>query len=349
MKRKILITLLMSSLILTSCGNSKFSTSEETLSNSAQFSFDGNYKSNDSEYYYTEDNTSAEATYDSSTLSDSTSLKSDKTTIEAETIQKDMLVYSCDMDIDVLEFDASIENYRKILDKYNGFIGNEYFDDGGSTSRWYDSSAQKWKSYSAMVRVPSSSYDDFCNEISNLGDLRNKRATVENVSTEYNDLSTTLQIYETKEKRYLDMLSQIKDDAQAVIVEDKLTEVQIEIAKLKTRMNQIRTDVAYSYVNISINEVKEYTEEPIKTDTFGQRLIQTIKNTCSDFLYFLEELLFLIIHLLPYAILFGGALLIFIKLIKLIKKSREKKHMKKQQNQKPEHETKTQENKDTKE
>ena len=347
MKRKVLVTLLMSSLLLTSCGNSKYSEIEEvtTFNNSVQYSYDTNYKSESAEYDYAEDNTSAEITDDSLILSD----KSDKTTIEAETIQKDMLVYSCDMDIDVLEFDASIENYRKILDKYDGFIGNEYFDDGGSTSRWYDSSAQKWKSYSAMVRVPSSSYDDFCNEISDLGDLRNKSATVENVSTEYNDLSTTLQIYEKKEKRYLDMLSEIKDEAQAVIVEDKLTEVQIEIAKLKTRMNQIKTDVAYSYVNISINEVKEYTEEPIKTDTFGQRLIQTLKDTCSDFLYFLEELLFLIIHLWPYAILFGGALLIFVKLIKLIKKSREKRRMKKQQNQKPEHQTKTPENKDTKE
>ncbi len=332
MKKRILITLLMSSLILTSCGNSKYS--EDTSFTTTGVSVNSIGKNESSEYFYTEDISFSDESDNSLDLSDSNSSKTsdtDKNTIEAESIQRDMLVYSCDMNIDVLEFDNSIENYRKILDKYNGFIGNEYFNDGGSTSRWYSSSAQKWKSYSATVRVPSSSYDDFCSEISELGDLRHKSATVENVSTEYSDLSTTLEIYEKKEKRYLDMLSEIKDEAQAVVIEDKLTEIQIEIAKIKTRMNQIKTDVAYSYVSITINEVKEYTEEPVRTDTFGQRLIKTLKDTGYGFLRFLEDALFLVINLLPYALLLFVAIFIFGRLIKTIKKAREKKRINKQQ------------------
>ena len=84
-------------------------------------------------------------------------------------------------------------------------------------------------------------------------------------------------------------------------------------------MNEIRTDVAYSFVNISINEVKEYTPEPVKKDTFGQRLINTVSDTASNFLIFLEELLFLIISLFPYLVLIGIVVLIVISVRKKIK------------------------------
>ena len=92
-------------------------------------------------------------------------------------------------------------------------------------------------------------------------------------------------------------------------------------------MNRIETDVAYSYVNISINEVKQYREEPVKNDTFIQRLGNTVSDTVSDFLDFLEELLFVIIHLLPYLILIG---IIVVIVLAARKKIRAKKALKNQ-------------------
>ena len=110
-------------------------------------------------------------------------------------------------------------------------------------------------------------------------------------------------------------------------IERELTDIQIKIAQIKTGMNRIETDVAYSYVNISINEVKQYREEPVKNDTFIQRLGNTVSDTVSDFLDFLEELLFVIIHLLPYLILIG---IIVVIVLAARKKIRAKKALKNQ-------------------
>lgn len=255
----------------------------------------------------------------------------DKNVSDAGTdlIKNDMLVYSCTMNVDVLDFDKAIENFKLGMKQYEAFVEMENFNDGGDTSRWYNEKAQKWNTYTATVRVPSRVYEDFCDAVSELGDLRKKNASVQNVSTEYKDLSTTLEIYEKKEERYLAMLADIKDEQYAISIEDSLTQIQIEIAKLKTRMNKIETDVAYSYVYVTINEVKEYQQQPIKEDTFADRLLNTLKNAGTQFLNFLEELLFGLIYLFPYILLFGAAIFVIVRLAKLFKKSKEKRRAKK--------------------
>ena len=240
-------------------------------------------------------------------------------------IKREMLVYSCTMNIDVLDFDEALEKFRTSIEQYEGFVEVENYNDGGGGGRWYNENEMKWSSYSATIRVPSRVYSDFCDSAAQLGDLRSKNASVENVSTEYSDLSTTLKIYEEREERYLKMLSEIQNESEALALEDKLTQLQVDIAQLKTRMNKIESDVAYSYIYVTINEVREYSEEPIKTDTFGQRLGNTLKNTWHDFLDFLEWLLFFIIKIAPYAVVIGIFIFVIRTIRRSIKKAKQKK------------------------
>ena len=244
-----------------------------------------------------------------------------------------MLVYSCDMSIDVLEFEDSVDQFHDLITKYKGFIESENYSDGGNSTQWKYTEEKKWKTLNALIRIPSADYDNFCRDAEAIGDMRRKNASVQNLTTEYSDLKTTLKIYEAKEQRYLDLLENTKDEKQAVAIEEELTSIQIEIARIKTRMNNIEGDVAYSYINLTLNEVREYTEEPveIKTDTFGQRLKNTVSRTWDKFLEFLEGLLFFIIRVFPYAVLFGIAAFIISKLKKLYAKKhpdREPKHKK---------------------
>lgn len=322
MKVKTALPIVLSALILTACGgsNTESMIASDSYSGGAKSSSYSNAAVNSSESYAYEnydeggyDMADAEG-YDASSNS-----ADDERGLSSEKIRKEMLVYTCNMTVDVLNFDEAVGKFKESLDSFGGFVETENYSDGGGSNRWYNENEERWQSYSATVRVPSSEYDAFCLAASELGDLRSKNAAVENVSSEYYDLSTTLEIYEAKEKRYIDLLYDITDDAYAVTIEKELTELQIEIAKIKTRMNQIQTDVAYSFVNISINEVKEYKAEPIKTDTFGERLGNTISDTASNFLIFLEGLLFLIISLFPYLVLIGIVVVIIISVRRSIK------------------------------
>ncbi|MGN0552616.1 MAG: DUF4349 domain-containing protein [Oscillospiraceae bacterium] len=318
MKTKAIISAALCALILTACGSSMNDKSAASIAydNGASYesySYD-EYSYSDEEYVEVNEEAAS-----SNVLSDGSEADS---TLSADKIKTEMLVYTCNMTVDVLNFDEAIGKFKESLESYGGFVETENYSDGGSDSRWYYEDADKWQSYSATVRVPSADYENFCAAAAELGDLRSKNASVENVSSEYYDLSTTLEIYEAKEERYIALLADITSDEYAVAVERELTDLQVDIAKIKTRMNEIRTDVAYSFVNIRINEVKEYTAEPVQTDTFGQRLMNTLSETGEGFLDFLEWALFALIAMFPYLILIGIIVLIVIAIRKNIKKKK---------------------------
>lgn len=320
MKKGSILSAAMCMLLLTACGGAEASSDTAASVGYADRSYAGaetNGYYSDS-YSYSEDYAADEAY--SGEESGSADVSASSASSSESTVTKEMLVYSCTMSVDTLDFETSLSGFRNALDTYGGFIEEERFSDGGSDSRWYSSSDEKWKNYTATVRIPSKDYDNFCNAAGGLGDLRMKNANVQNMSSEYSDLSTTLAIYEAKEARYLALLADITEDEYAIAVEKELTDIQIQIANLKTRMNTIETDVAYSYVYFTLNEVKEYEAEPVKTDTFAERLVNTLSEAGHGFLSFLEGLLFVIIYLAPYLIFLGIIAFIIIAAVRGVKK-----------------------------
>ena len=234
MKKQIIIASLAGMCLLTSCGNSK------------QFSADTAYKNEAVAESY-EENYDYEAPEATEKRSDS-GLEAEAAEYrqsEVRAINTQMLVYACDMSIDVLEFDESVDKLHALIDKYNGFLESENYSDGANTGKWQYSDEQKWKTLSTVIRIPSASYANFCKDAEAVGDMRRKNASVQNLTAEYSDLKTTLAIYEAKEKRYITLLSEMKSESEAISVEKELTNIQIEIARIKTRMTTIENDVIY--------------------------------------------------------------------------------------------------------
>ncbi len=324
MNKALLSLAFAGTILLTSCGSGmKNSDMADTKTAMPGVNNSAEYAKSDEAYSESNDEGSGEA----SSLSYKQS--------EVKSIDRQMLIYSCNMSVDVLEFDKAVDDIHELIKKYNGFIENENYSDGGNSSKWQYSDDEKWKQLNATIRVPSAVYEDFCKDAEAIGDLRSKNSSVQNLTTEYSDLKTTLKIYEAKEKRYLDILADIKNEQEAIEVENELTSIQVEIAKIKTRMNNIENDVAYSYIRLTLNEVREYSAKPVvkKTDTFGQRFRNTISGTWDGFLNFLENLLFVIIKMLPYLLLIGAIVFVIVKIIKFFSKIAEK-HNKKNYQQK---------------
>lgn len=254
------------------------------------------------------------------TADSAASENAENTASSSSKIKTDMLVYTCNLSIDTLDYDKSVGDFRNMLASVGGFVEKETYTDGQSNTSYYIEDSDKNKVYTATVRVPHDKYDTFLSGAGQLGDVRSKSSNVENVRQEYTDLNTTLAIYEAKEKRYIKMLSTITDDNHAVTVEKELTELQVKIANIKTRLNEIQEDVDYSTIDIQIREVTKYNEKPKKTDTFSQRLGNTIKSSWKTFLSFLETMLFLFIRVFPYALI----LLVILYVIHRVQKKRDR-------------------------
>ena len=101
----------------------------------------------------------------------------------------------------------------------------------------------------------------------------------------------------------MDMLRQADNVNDMLSISDRLTGVETRLNILRSRLDNIDTDVAYSTVNIYLYEVVEYTDpgQMRRNRTFFDRLMNTISDSWSGLLDFLEGTLFFIIRFAPIA------------------------------------------------
>ncbi|MDE7279304.1 MAG: DUF4349 domain-containing protein, partial [Oscillospiraceae bacterium] len=142
-KLKFIIPAVLSAALFAGCGESdrEYFSYESNGSDGqyiAQSFSKGSSGAYDSDGYYSEEAETRD--YASKNNEESSSLA-------ADSIQKEMLVYSCHMEVDTLDFDASLNSFKNTLDTYGGFVEIENFNDGGGGGRWYYENEEKWQSY----------------------------------------------------------------------------------------------------------------------------------------------------------------------------------------------------------
>lgn len=234
--------------------------------------------------------------------------KDETSNVNNITLLEEKLIYRCDLDIQTTDYNTSIENIRNTISKYNGIIQSERETD--DSYDWYKTDFVKTRGtlHNYMeVRIPSKDYYNFINELDGVGKIISKTQNVDNISQQYYDTTASIKALKIEEERLLDMLNQCYDIEDMITVEERLSEVEYEVSRLTTELRYMDMDVAYSYVNIELDEVMEYDiySEPVKTSTFVDRLINTVKDTWKGFLKFCENLLFTVIKLLPAAVIIG--------------------------------------------
>ena len=323
-KKKILIGLVMAMMIAgtTGCGNHKSdrnsseavylgsSASNKSASYAAaatEASADWECGLSDGEFEY-----SPESAYNG-VSSEARSVETDDTTNTLSQIDTEKLVYRCDMQFDTEDYNSSINELKNLMNKYGAFLEYENeWNNGGSKN------TPSLHNYNATIRIPVENYQAFLDGIGNLGDLKNKSQNVENLSQEYSDLSAELEVLEAKRDSYISMMKEAKtlDDMESLLmIDERLTEVEVSINRIKTRINNINNDVSFSYITITINEVREY--EAPAAETFGQRVSQAFKDGwknfkegCQDFVIWAAE------HVIGLGIFFVILLIIWFALLR---------------------------------
>lgn len=245
--------------------------------------------------------------------------------------KKDMLVFRCTIKVDTTDFDTSVQQLKLKINEYHGFLENEYQSDGSDYFGPYVlEESKKDYTYSATIRIPSEYYESFVSSTDGLGYIRSKSSSVDNVSTQYGTLKNELEIYEAEYDRYLEQYENTKDDNVALRIQSELRNLAITISDIKTRMSSIESDVAYSYVTISIHKVtpeqiEEVVEVEEKEDTFKTRVSDAAKSSWKAFLGFLEGVLIFFIQTWWGLLIMGIiALIIFLCIRRSIRKHAKK-------------------------
>lgn len=230
---------------------------------------------------------------------------------------EEKLVYKCNVEIETLDFDASYTALQDMMTKYNCVIASERFSDE-EVSYLSDGYSYHYDNFKSgrideiVIRVPSANYKAFVSEYGELGNVTSKNQTVDNITQEYYDTTSQVEGLKAQMERLEIMLAQATEIEDMITINQAITQLQSEINQLTTYIRTMDSDVAYSYVTLTLKEVLEYSEveQPVKKNTFIDRLKNQCIDTWEGFLEFLEDLLFAIIGLIPTIVIFGVIYLI---------------------------------------
>lgn len=292
---KIITGIILASIFLAGCGGSVSSTADKNanVSGVGNGIYDGEYLPEE-DLNYEEDNQVQEESS------------------PEETSQK--LVYEANIRLETTEYSETLKAIKQLIKDNNGLIENEYEQ---SENSYYDNTSLFFNTL--KIRVPSDNYETFLSGLSGQGNIVSKETSTKNITKNYYNTSATIDALKIQQERLLEMMKNAQSVEDMITIESRLTEVETELKQYQAELSSMDTDVAYSTINIDIEEVAEYTEngEPIKTNKFIDRLKNTIEETIDSVQIFFEGILFGIIRLAPFIVIFG---IIGIPIYKVCKK-----------------------------
>ncbi|MDP8970573.1 MAG: DUF4349 domain-containing protein [Actinomycetota bacterium] len=108
---------------------------------------------------------------------------------------------------------------------------------------------------SVTVRVPVERYEDLLAEVSSdIGEVRSRDITSQDVSAEYVDLQSRLRHLQAQERFYLGLLERAQSVADAIAVQQQLDSVESGIEQIKGRLQYLDERTAFSTLTVELFE-----------------------------------------------------------------------------------------------
>lgn len=243
---------------------------------------------------------------------------------ELPDVDPSKIIYSADATVETTDFDDTTAKVTELVAKYGGWIESSSING----ANYYNTARGRTSSRSAyyVMRIPSARFDELMGTLGTLGNVPYTHTYTENVTSQYYDTQARLTAYETQEARLLEMMELAESVEDIITIEEKLTELRYQIEALQSKLNNWDREVSYSTVNLSIEEVQEYTPESLSRPSYGERLITSLKSGFEDMVDFFGDFLLLFVAALPTLIILG---VIVFAAVKLIKRGRKKRAAKK--------------------
>ena len=231
------------------------------------------------------------------------------------------LIYSASATVETTEFDRTIEKLSALVEQYGGFVesssinGSNYY----TQSRGY--SSERYASY--VIRVPSGKFSALMGSLSTLGNVPYSHTYTENITAQYYDTDARLTAYQTQEARLLEMMEAAETVEDLIAIEEKLTELRYQIESLQSTLKNWDRQVAYSTLDLEVQEVIEYTPE--SRMSYGQELALALTNGRRRTGELFKDLLLAIVGALPALVILAVVLAILIPVWKKHRKARRAK------------------------
>lgn len=254
-------------------------------------------------------------------------IASDSETTTSDLPEDRKLIQKVNMSVETEDLDKLLSNLDKRIAELGGYVETSNIENGSAYSN------HRFRSATMTIRIPAKSFNSFINKVSELSNVVSSQKTVEDITLNYVATEGRMKALQAEEARLLQFMAKAETMNDLLTVEKRLTEVRAELETVTSALRVYDNQVNYSTINLTINEVKEYTDvtEP---ETVWQRISTGFVNSVKNIVNFFKELFIFLVVASPYLILLAIVPVTIIIIIKLNNRKRIKanKNNKKEQN-----------------
>ncbi len=305
----IIMMISMTAMLLAGCGSSSASEVFEPredyeAAKSADYEME-EYVSDDLYDYASEPQMAAEEAAPSSAAG-STATGANEAELAASVGRK--LIKTVNLTAETREFDKLIANVTERIESLGGYA--QSVDISGNS---YSNTSER--SAFIVARIPAEKLDFFVKGVEDESNIVNKNESADDVTLEYADVEAHRNSLKIEQQRLNELLEQAETLENIIELENRLAEVRYEIESYESRLRTMDNMVVYSTVNLSINEVKEYTPEPVEELTLGQRIARGFMDSCASAWETIQDFIVGFISILPMLLVLLVILLVIFLII----------------------------------
>jgi uncharacterized protein YneF (UPF0154 family) len=222
------------------------------------------------------------------------------------------IIRSANLTIEVENFDTAFSSIENIILGI-GFIQETNIN----TERYYvDNEIKLIKSGSIVIRVDKAKFDSVINKLRGIGDVFNYTTNGEDVTEQYFDVESRLRLLELEQQKLEAYVAKLDDLDEIFKAESRLTELRYQIESLTGKLNKLSSLVDLSTITVNMNEKRPgYDPQPL---TYGDKLLNSLKDSLLQVVEFLGDLLLFIVAAFPVLAFIGLLILLGVWIYKRI-------------------------------
>ena len=211
-------------------------------------------------------------------------------------------------------FDDALKKLEALISENGGYIESSRIT--GRNLNWNKYSS-RYATYT--LRIPAESVEIFIDSTENLVHITSSGSTAENVTSQYYDLQSRVEVFEAERIALNEMLKEATSVETMLQIREQLSNVIANIESLKTQLKIYDSLVSYSTVSLTIEEVIDYTETPKEDPSWGEKIVDAFKESWVDFAEGFQSFTVFAVYAVPTVLtlaVIGGILvtvLIFVK------------------------------------
>lgn len=220
------------------------------------------------------------------------------------------LIRNVFMSVETDHFDDILRQLQAKVTELSGYI--EQSDVSGERSGYSNRYANM------TARIPSTELDRFISVVEESGNVTYKSESTQDVTLQYSDLESRKKTLTMEQDRIWALLEKADTLESVIALEERLSEIRYELESMESQLKLYDNQVAYSTIEIRIDEMIPSDFTPTAPETVGQRITKGFTRNVSNMADFFTDLFIGFIVFAPVWIPFGLILLAAVVIIRVL-------------------------------